>query len=185
MSARARLALVRPSFADDEGMRTAVNAYSGEMFGFALRALGDRGRAEDAVQETFVRAWRATRRFDPELGSQRTWLFAILRNVLIDASRRRSERPVSIDGPHVIDATIDTAIEDQIDGLLRSWVIEEALNRLTPEHRYAVVQVSYQGRAAVDLAIELGVPESTVRTRLFYGLKALRLALDELGWNDA
>ncbi len=185
MSARARLALVRPSFADDEGMRTAVNAYSGEMFGFALRALGDRGQAEDAVQETFVRAWRATRRFDPALGSQRTWLFAILRNVLIDASRRRTERPVSIDGPDVMDAAIDAAIEDQIDGLLRSWVIEEALNRLTPEHRYAVVQVSYQGRAAVDLAIELGVPESTVRTRLFYGLKALRLALDELGWNDA
>ena len=177
MSARARFALVRPSFADDEGMRTAVNAYSGEMFGFALRALGDRGQAEDAVQETFVRAWRATRRFDPALGSQRTWLFAIMRNVLIDASRRRTERPVSIDG--------EDAIEDQIDGLLRSWVIEEALNRLTAEHRYAVVQVSYQGRAAVDVAVELGVPESTVRTRLFYGLKALRLALDELGWNDA
>ena len=181
MSARARLALVRPSFADDEGMRTAVNAFSGEMFGFALRALGDRGQAEDAVQETFVRAWRALRRFDPALGSQRTWLFAILRNVLIDASRRRTERPVVIDGLEAIGA----AIEDQIDGLLRSWVMEEALNRLTPEHRYAVVQVSYQGRAAVDLAVELSVPESTVRTRLFYGLKALRLALDELGWNDA
>jgi RNA polymerase sigma-70 factor (ECF subfamily) len=181
VSARARLALVRPSFADDEGMRTAVNAFSGEMFGFALRALGDRGQAEDAVQETFVRAWRALRRFDPALGSQRTWLFAILRNVLIDASRRRTEQPVVIDGPEAAGA----AIEDQIDGLLRSWVIEEALNRLTPEHRYAVVQVSYQGRAAVDLAVELDVPESTVRTRLFYGLKALRLALDELGWNDA
>ncbi len=177
MSARARLALVRPSFADDEGMRTAVNAFSGELFGFAVRALGDRGQAEDAVQETFVRAWRATKRFDPALGSQRTWLFAILRNVLIDASRRRIERPVVIDG--------EAAIEDQIDGMLRSWLIEEALNRLTPEHRYAVVQVSYQGRAAIDLAVELGVPESTVRTRLFYGLKALRLALDELGWNDA
>ena len=181
MSARTRLALVRPSFADDDAMRTAVTAFSGEMFGFALRALGDRGQAEDAVQETFVRAWRAMRRFDPALGSQRTWLFAILRNVLIDASRKRTVRPVIIDGT----AGIDAAIEDQIDGLLRSWVIEEALNRLTPEHRYAIVQVSYQGRAAVDLAVELGVPESTVRTRLFYGLKALRLALDELGWNDA
>ena len=159
-------------------MRAAVNAFSGEMFGFAQRALGDRGMAEDAVQETFVRAWRATRKFDPALGSQRTWLFAILRNVIIDASRRRNVRPI-------VAVQVDSAIEDQIDGLLRSWVIEESLNRLTFEHRQAIVQVYYLGRSVGSVALEFGVPESTVRTRLFYGLKALRLALDELGWNDA
>ena len=178
MNARSKLHLVVPTFGNDDGMRSAVNAFSGEMFGFAQRALGDRGMAEDAVQETFVRAWRATRKFDPALGSQRTWLFAILRNVIIDASRRRNVRPV-------VAVQTDGAIEDQIDELLRSWVIEEALNRLTAEHRQAVVQVYYQGRSAADVALEFGVPESTVRTRLFYGLKALRLALDELGWNDA
>jgi RNA polymerase sigma-70 factor (ECF subfamily) len=177
VNARPRSALTQPSFADDEGMRTAINAYSGEMFGFAQRALGDRGLAEDAVQETFVRAWRATRRFDPALGSQRTWLFAILRNVVIDATRHRTAVPTAVHA--------DDAIEDQIDELLRSWVIEEALRRLTVEHRRAVVDVAYKGRPAADLADELGVPESTIRTRLFYGLKALRLALDEMGWNDA
>lgn len=178
MNARTRLSLVAPTFSSDDGMRSAVNAFSGEMFGFAQRALGDRGMAEDAVQETFVRAWRATRKFDPALGSQRTWLFAILRNVIVDASRRRNVRPVVV-------VQTDGAIEDQIDGLLRSWVIEESLNRLTIEHCQAIVQVYYQGRSAADVALEFGVPESTVRTRLFYGLKALRLALDELGWNDA
>jgi RNA polymerase sigma-70 factor (ECF subfamily) len=177
MNARSRSAFTQPTFADDDGMRTAINAYSAEMFGFANRALGDRGLAEDAVQETFVRAWRATRKFDPELGSQRTWLFAILRNVIIDSSRRRTAVPTPVHG--------DDAIEDQIDELLRSWVIEEALRRLTEEHRQAVIHVAYQGRPAADLAGELAVPESTVRTRLFYGLKALRLALDELGWHDA
>jgi len=177
VNARSRSAFGRPTFADDDGIRTAINAYSGEMFGFALRALGDRGRAEDAVQETFIRAWRATRRFDPALGSQRTWLFAILRNVVIDATRQRTAVPTA--------ATADDAIEDQIDELLRSWVIEEGLRRLTPEHRQAVMDVAYRGRPAADLAGELGVPESTIRTRLFYGLKALRLALDEMGWNDA
>lgn len=178
MSARTRLALTAQSFADDDAMRTAVNAYSGEMFGFAQRALGDRGLAEDAVQDTFVRAWKATRKFDPALGSQRTWLFAILRNVIVDASRRRAVRPI-------VAPPIDHGIEDEIDGLLRSWVIDEALKRLTVEHREAVINVYYQGRPAADVAAEFAVPESTVRTRLFYGLKALRLALDELGWNDA
>ena len=177
MNARSRSAFSQPTFADDDGMRTAINAYSGEMFGFALRALGDRGRAEDAVQETFIRAWRATRRFDPTLGSQRTWLFAILRNVVIDATRQRTAVPTA--------AKDDGPMEDQIDELLRSWVVEEALRRLTAEHRQAVIEVAYRGRTAVDLASELGVPESTIRTRIFYGLKALRLALDEMGWNDA
>jgi len=177
VNARSRSSVTQPTFADDEGMRTAINAYSGEMFGFAQRALGDRGLAEDAVQETFIRAWRATRRFDPALGSQRTWLFAILRNVIIDATRQRTAVPTA--------AKADGATQDQIDELLRSWVIEEALRRLTTEHRQAVIDVAYRGRPAADLAGELGVPESTIRTRLFYGLKALRLALDEMGWNDA
>jgi len=177
VTARSRSTFDHAPFADDEGMRTAINAYSGEMFGFAQRALADRGLAEDAVQETFIRAWRATRRFDPALGSQRTWLFAILRNVVIDASRRRTAVPTA--------TRADDAIEDQIDELLRSWVIDEALRRLTAEHRQAVIEVAYQGRPAAELADELGVPESTVRTRLFYGLKALRLPLDELGWHDA
>ena len=62
--------------------------------------------------------------------------------------------------------------------------VEEALRRLTPDHRRAVVEVYYQGRTAAELAAELGVPAATVRSRLFYGLRALRLSLDELGWDD-
>jgi RNA polymerase sigma-70 factor, ECF subfamily len=163
----------------DADVRAAVQAHSGELYGFAFRALGDSGLAEEVVQETFVRAWRAGRRFDPGIASMRTWLFAILRNVIIDASRARGARPgVS----HVV---VDVAVADNIDALLRSWVVEEALNRLSDEHRRAVVEVYYQGRSAADVASELGIPAATIRSRLFYGLRALRLSLDELGWDDA
>jgi RNA polymerase sigma-70 factor (ECF subfamily) len=162
----------------DAGVRAAVHAHSGELFGFALRTLGDQGLAEEVVQETFVRAWRAGRRFDPDIASLRTWLFAILRNVIVDATRARSIRPG-------VGAAVDVAVADNIDELLRSWVVEEALYRLSDEHRRAVVEVYYQGRAAVDVAAELGVPAATIRSRLFYGLRALRLSLDELGWDDA
>jgi RNA polymerase sigma-70 factor (ECF subfamily) len=162
----------------DAGVRAAVQAHSGELYGFAFRALGDQGLAEEVVQETFVRAWRAGRRFDPDIASLRTWLFAILRNVIIDATRARSVRPG-------VAPTVDVAIADNIDVLLQSWVVEEALRRLTDQHRRAVVEVYYQGRSAVDVAAELGVPAATIRSRLFYGLSALRLALDELGWDDA
>ena len=177
---RVRLRLIErdDGLGSDAGVRAAVHGHSGELYGFALRALGDPGLAEEVVQETFVRAWRAGRRFDPNIASLRTWLFAILRNVIVDATRARSIRPG-------VGVAVDVAVADNLDELLRSWVVEEALHRLSDEHRRAVVEVYYQGRSAVDVAAEFGVPAATIRSRLFYGLRALRLALDELGWDDA
>ena len=177
---RVRLKLIErdDGLGSDSGVRAAVHAHSGELYGFAYRALGDQGLAEEVVQETFVRAWRAGQRFDPNIASLRAWLFAILRNVIIDASRARSVRAG-------VAPAVDVAIVDNIDELLRSWVVEEALRRLTEPHRRAVVEVYYRGRSAAEVAAELGVPAATIRSRLFYGLRALRLSLDELGWDDA
>ena len=64
------------ALSEERDVREAYAAHSGELFRFALRSLGDAGLAEEAVQEAFVRAWRAGDRFDPEIGSLRTWLFA-------------------------------------------------------------------------------------------------------------
>ena len=80
----------------ERDVRDAYAAHAGELYGFALRSLGDPGLAEEAVQETFLRAWRAGDRFDPELGSLRTWLFAIVRNVVIDLGRARAARPRAV-----------------------------------------------------------------------------------------
>ena len=79
--------------ADEEGLRAAFLTYSGELYGYARRSLNDAGTAEEVVQETFIRAWRARERFDPELGSLRTWLFAIERRIVIDHAR--SPRPAA------------------------------------------------------------------------------------------
>src|SRR5476651_261718 len=87
------MAEVRPVLANDDGVRAVYAAHGPELYRFALRSLGDRGLAEEAVQETFVRAWQAANRFDDALGSLRTWLFAIIRNVVIDLSRARAVRP--------------------------------------------------------------------------------------------
>jgi len=77
---------------DEFGLRAAFLAHSGELVGFARRALGDAQLAEEAAQETFVRAWRYRERFDPSLGSMRTWLFAIERRLVIDLARARAIR---------------------------------------------------------------------------------------------
>jgi len=170
--------LVRsPDPFSEAGLRTAYTAHARELYGFALRSLEDPGVAEDVVQETFLRAWRSARRFDPELGSPRTWLFAILRNLIIDQVRARGDRP------DVVGNVRDAAIDDDIDARLRGWVVEEALERLSVDHRTVVIQAGYYRRPAAELAVELGIPVATVRSRLFYGLKALRLALDEMGFD--
>ena len=162
--------------ADEQGLTAAFTAHGGELFGYARRALGDAGLAEEAVQETFVRAWRARERFDPSLGGIRAWLFAIERRIIIDLARKRAVR--SIDRlPHERPTE-----DDSLEEAMRGWLVE-ALRRLRPEHRTVVVEIYYRGRPSGEVATLLGIPEGTVRSRLFYALKALRLALDEVGWD--
>src|ERR1051325_9288221 len=96
----------------ERDVREAYAAHAGELYGFATRSLGDSGLAEEAVQETFLRAWRAGKRFDPEIGSLRTWLFAILRNVVIDLGRARAARPV------VAESKIEPSVEPIEETLL-------------------------------------------------------------------
>jgi RNA polymerase sigma-70 factor, ECF subfamily len=161
----------------ERDVREAYAAHSGELYGFALRSLGDSGLAEEAVQETFVRAWRAGERFDPEIGSLRTWLFAILRNVVIDLGRARAVRP------RVAEGGIEPTVEPLEQALL-SWQVEEAMRRLGDDHRRVLVETYYRGRPYAEVATELGIPEGTVKSRVYYGLRALRVVLEEMGYED-
>src|SRR5512133_431308 len=105
----------RPVLASDDGVRAVYAAHGPELYRFALRSLGDRGLAEEAVQETFVRAWQAANRFDDALGSLRTWLFAIIRNVVIDLSRARAVRPMLASAGN---QESETPVDDDIDRVL-------------------------------------------------------------------
>ena len=171
----------RPVLASDDGVRAVYAAHGPELYRFALRSLGDRGLAEEAVQETFVRAWQAASRFDDALGSLRTWLFAIVRNVVIDLSRARAVRPSLASGTATDDPLV---LDDEVEQVLTAWQVEEALRMLSSEHQRALVEVHYHGRPYQEVAHELGVPVGTVKSRVYYALKAMRLTLEELGWSD-
>jgi RNA polymerase sigma-70 factor, ECF subfamily len=162
---------------DERDVREAYAAHAAELYGFAVRSLGDAGLAEEAVQETFVRAWRAGERFDPQIGSLRTWLFAILRNVVIDLGRARAARPTVADGG------IEPAVEP-FDEALLAWQIEEAMRQIGEQHRRVLIETYYRGRPYAEVAEELGVPEGTVKSRVYYGLRALRVVLEEMGYED-
>jgi len=134
--------------------------------------------AEEAVQETFLRAWRAGKRFDPEIGSLRTWLFAILRNVVIDLGRARAARPVV-----VAEGAAEPSVEP-IEETLLAWQVEEAMRRIGDQHREILVETYYRARPYAEVAAELGIPVGTVKSRVYYALRALRIALEEMGYED-
>jgi len=172
------------AFGSEAGLRAAYSSYGGELLGAATRALGDRHAAEDAVQETFLRVWRASGRYDEARGTERGWLHTVLRNVVVDLVRARRARPVHPVAELGEAQPLWSRPEQSVDEALVRWQVEGALRRLTDEHRHVVLEVHYAGRPAVEVAAELGVPASTVRTRVFYALRSLRLILDEMGWSD-
>ena len=74
--------------------------------------------------------------------------------------------------------------DDDVDRVLVAWQVEEALQKLSPEHRDALVEVHYKAKPYQDVARDFGVPVGTIKSRVYYALKAMRLALEELGWSD-
>ena len=95
---------------------------------------------------------------------------------MIDHARSRALRRTE---PLEVDVAVG---DDDVERALTGWQVEEAVRRLRPEHRQVLVETYYRGRSGREVAAELGVPEGTVRSRLFYALRSLRLTLDEMGW---
>ena len=136
---------------------------------------GDSQRAEDLVQETIVRAWR-----HPEAlvdRPARPWLFAVARNLAVDAHRARQSRPNEV-GQSAFDTL---PAHDDADRTLESWAVAEALASLRPDHRTVIVETYYRGCSVAEAAATLGIPAGTVKSRTYYALKALKLALQERG----
>ncbi|MET0997971.1 MAG: sigma-70 family RNA polymerase sigma factor [Marmoricola sp.] len=184
------MALIRhssrtPSFAREEGVREAYAAHGAELYRFALRGLGDSATAQDAVQETFLRAWRARDRYDPQIAGLRVWLFGIARNVVIDLHRAHGARPwlrSLADHQTLAERAAESPVAgaDDMEGLMHRWLVEEGLRRLGDDHRQALEQTYLADRSYDDVATELGIPVSTLRSRVFYGLKALRIVMEEM-----
>ncbi len=142
-----------------------------------VRGLGlNHQDAEDIVQETMERAWRHREVLDPAAGSVRGWLYTVARNIVIDRLRRRSALPVGIEPVHP-----EAVADDPQASVVDRVVVLEALARLTPEHRTALVEVYYRGRTVDSIAASIGVPAGTVKSRLHYGLRHLRKILHAEG----
>lgn len=163
----------------ERALRALYEEQADHLYSYVVRLLGgDRHRAEDIVQETLLRCWR---RQDLRVGGQllRPWLFRVARNLVIDGHRRRLARPHEIDGDGWLRELSDEA--DEIEELLSSVVVGEAMKALAPSHREALYETYFVGRTTREAAVALGVPQGTVKSRVYYALRALRLALEERG----
>lgn len=166
----------RGGVADEAFIRALYAEHGGALFRYALHLSGgDRQRAEDLVQETIVRAWRHPQAVADR--PARPWLFAVARNLAVDAYRARQSRPAEVG-----QAALDTLPADEDpDRMLESWAVAEALASLRPDHRKVIVETYYRGCSVAETAVTLGIPAGTVKSRTFYALKALKLALQERG----
>lgn len=138
---------------------------------------GSRQDAEDVVQETLVRAWRHADRLDPDAGLLRPWLLTVARRLVIDQHRRRQARP-----PEVSDAALEfRPSEGSVEKALSAMEVSELLDTLSAPHREALVATYLRGKSVAEAAVELGVPPGTVKSRVYYALRALKLAAAERG----
>ncbi|MDO9380963.1 MAG: sigma-70 family RNA polymerase sigma factor [Nocardioidaceae bacterium] len=158
----------------------AFDAHARALLGFCVNAIGDRGRAEDLLQETFVRAWRRRDSYDATVGSERTWLFAIARHLVVDELRTQARRPrVVADLTDRQHQASDRRVEDDVEDRLQ---LLAALSGLSDEHRQVVTAVHLGGSTYAELADRTGTSVATLRTRMHYGLRAMRTALETHGW---
>lgn len=172
----------RRSRARDEGValtpdalaREGYDRHGAELYRYALGRLSDDAAAQDVVQETIVRAWRVGERFDPATASLRTWLYAICRNVISDhiTARQRAAQLAGVVAEHQEDHMSDqTMVVADVD------LITRALGLISHDHRTAIVETYLRDRSYDEVAAELGVSVSTLRSRVFHGLRQLRQAM--------
>ena len=149
---------------------TIVETHRTALLAYAQRITGDRYRAEDVVQETWIKAWRHRDRLTENHGSVRGWLMRVTHNIAVDQYRGRRARAAEVELPDVD----PTSLPARTDEVINRVVVDAALNTLPVPHRQTVVEVYFADRTAVGAAATLQVPVGTVKSRLHYALRALR-----------
>lgn len=167
---RALIARIRAG--DESAMADMYDRYSGIVYGVALRVLGNTSAAEDVLQEVFLQLWRNPQAFDADRGRLAPWLAVIARNRSIDLLRKRpmeddiDELPIST-GVNLEDEASERIAIDKVRGVLA---------QLPDEQRKMLEMAYFEGLTHTEIASKTGEPLGTVKTRIRYGLLALRKA---------
>jgi len=163
---------------DHDAFAELYRRYARAVLGLSLRRLGDRGRAEDAAQETFASVWRSARRYDRSRGPAAAWLYTIARNAVVDSLRRSPEPPADVpESP-----SGEPGPEDRAEAAWSAWRVHRALETLPATEREVIELAYWSGLSQSEVAGFLGVPLGTVKTRTRSALHRLASEIgEELG----
>jgi RNA polymerase sigma-70 factor, ECF subfamily len=162
---------------DSELLRALHDEHARVLWAYVVNLTnGDRARAQDVVQETLLRAWRNPKVLDQSSGSARGWLFTVARRIVIDDWRASRSRPES-----VTDQVPEVAVSDETEHVVNRQLVTAAIRTLSAEHRAVLLECYFRGASVAQAAKTLGVAPGTIKSRTHYALRALRLALDEMG----
>jgi len=159
---------------DADAFELLYKRYARSVFGLALRRLGDRMNAEDAVQETFAAIWRSAKTYKPDRGAGAPWLYAVARNAIVDRSRGRSEPPA--EGPEL--PSDEPTPAERAETSYTAWRVHRALESLTGNEREVIELAYYGGLSQSEVAAFLNIPLGTVKTRTRAGLGRLAEMLE-------
>jgi RNA polymerase sigma-70 factor (ECF subfamily) len=161
---------------DVDALRELYRSFERPLYSLGIRWLGNPKMAEELVQEVTVRVWRKASSFDPSRGAAGAWIFGVARNLSKDLARSERRHPMPVA------EILDTASEsfDEVRAW-QGWQVVEELRRLSIEQQ-RVLELAYVGQFThSEIADTLHLPLGTVKTRLYEGLRKLRLRLTERG----
>lgn len=162
--------LLRVGHGDGGAFEALYRRYARPVFGLALRRLGDRTRAEEAVQETFTSVWRSARTYRPERGPGAPWLYAVARNAIVDDARQRVVPVVAEPGD---EPSPDLGPPERAEQSWTAWRVHRAMEELPPNERTVLELAYWHGLSQSEIATRLRIPLGTVKTRTRSGLRRL------------
>jgi RNA polymerase sigma-70 factor, ECF subfamily len=161
---------------DREAFDVLYRRFVRPIFSLALRRLGDRGRAEDATQETFASIWRSASSYKPDRGPGAPWLYAVARNAIVDRTRARSETPMEPPDQ----AAGDPSPAEQAEQSWLSFHVHSAVEGLPEQERVLLELAYWGGLSQSEIADFLNLPLGTVKTRTRAALGRLSDVLEDV-----
>jgi RNA polymerase sigma factor (sigma-70 family) len=165
---------------DPDAATAFTRRFQARVYGLVLTIVRDEGTAEDVAQETFVRAWKHARTYDPRRGRVATWLLTIARNLAIDVIRVKKAEPLD---PDVVADKLQQAgggggPADQGGPPDERDRVRRAIADLVPDQRRALFLAVYLGRTAKEISELEGIPLGTAKTRIRAAMLKLRDSLE-------
>jgi RNA polymerase sigma-70 factor (ECF subfamily) len=174
--------LIRISTRDEAALGTLYDRYGSIALALAYRLLGDRGAAEEIVQEAFLSVWRRCGTFDIDRGSVKGWLMTIVRNAAIDRRRGRFRyQQGEVDIDDVAYRLAGQDVWEDVSRALDRQSVRRALADLPAEQRETLELAYYEGLTQMEIAQRTGEPLGTVKSRVRLGLRRLERNLNAMG----